>query len=179
MAAGKYQRWLEPEGLTLLEAWVRDGLSEEEIAEKCGVGAATLCRWKEEYPPVREALKGGREAADAQVEKALLRRALGYRYDDVTREERLDKNTGESRMVVTKIVSKEAQPDVSALIFWLKNRRQGVWRDRPKEDGAQTAAQRPDDGLRAALEEAVRRVCAGGDDSSMLPEGEKEGDERG
>ena len=29
MANGKYQRWLEPDGLLLLEGWARDGLTDE------------------------------------------------------------------------------------------------------------------------------------------------------
>lgn len=32
MAKGKYSRWLERDGLTMLEGWARDGLSDEQIA---------------------------------------------------------------------------------------------------------------------------------------------------
>lgn len=34
MAKGKYQEWLEPEGLLKLEGWARDGLTDEQIAER-------------------------------------------------------------------------------------------------------------------------------------------------
>lgn len=30
MAKGKYRRWLEPDGLLLLEGWARDGLTPED-----------------------------------------------------------------------------------------------------------------------------------------------------
>ncbi|MER2081245.1 MAG: hypothetical protein ABS876_06955 [Ruminococcus sp.] len=49
MAKGKYQKWLTPEGLLLLEGWARDGLSEEQIAKNMGINAVTLYRWKEKY----------------------------------------------------------------------------------------------------------------------------------
>ena len=32
MANGKYQEWLEPEGLLKIEGWARDGLTDEQIA---------------------------------------------------------------------------------------------------------------------------------------------------
>jgi hypothetical protein len=37
VAKGKYQRWLEPDGLTLLEGWARDGLTDEQLGEKNNV----------------------------------------------------------------------------------------------------------------------------------------------
>lgn len=36
MAKGKYQEWLEPEGLLKLEGWARDGLTDEQIAQNMG-----------------------------------------------------------------------------------------------------------------------------------------------
>ena len=80
MAKGKYQRWLEPDGLTLLEGWARDGLTDEQIAKNCGCNAATLYDWKKRYPEISKALKKGKEVVDIQVENALLKRALGYEY---------------------------------------------------------------------------------------------------
>jgi len=68
--------------------------------------------------------------ADA-VEKALLKRALGFTHREVQTEELFDKETGE--LVSTgkrKIVSKEVLPDVRALLFWLKNRRPNRWKER-------------------------------------------------
>lgn len=76
VAKGKYERWLEPDGLTLLEGWARDGLTDEQLAQKMGVGTTTLYRWKEEYREIREALKKGKEVVDYRVENALLNNAL-------------------------------------------------------------------------------------------------------
>mgnify|MGYP006876283676 CR=1 FL=1 len=53
------------------------------------------------------------------VENALLKRALGYEYEEITYEH------GEE----TKRVLKQVIPDTTAQIFWLKNRKPNNWRD--------------------------------------------------
>ena len=57
VAKGKYQRWLEPDGLLLLEGWARDGLTVEQIAHNMGITAKTLYEWKNRYSEICEALK--------------------------------------------------------------------------------------------------------------------------
>lgn len=76
MAKGKYQRWLEPDGLILLEGWARDGLTDEQIAAHCGCSCSTLYEWKKRYPEFAEALKKGKEVVDYEVENALLAAAM-------------------------------------------------------------------------------------------------------
>ena len=125
MANGKYQQWLEPEGLTLLEGWARDGLTDEQIAGNIGINTSTLYDWKNKFPKISESLKKGKEVVDIQVENALLKRALGYTYKETTRE--CDED---GELKVTKVVTKEVVPDTTAQIFWLKNRRPDLWRDK-------------------------------------------------
>lgn len=126
----KYEKWLEKDNLILLEAWARDGLIDEQLAAKMGIATSTLYDWKNKYPEISESLKKGKEVVDVQVENALLQRALGYRYDEVTKERVLNLETGEHEITETKRVTKEVQPDVTAQIFWLKNRKSATWRDR-------------------------------------------------
>lgn len=76
MAKGKYQKWLEPENLVLLEGWARDGLIDEQIAEKIGINVGTLYDWLNKYPEISKSLKKGKEVIDFQVENALLSSAL-------------------------------------------------------------------------------------------------------
>lgn len=135
MAKGKYQRWLEPDGLLLLEGWARDGLTDEQLAEKMGINPATLYDWKNKHPEISEALKKGKEIVDIQVENALLKRALGYEY----MEERVEISEKDGRKVIQ--TTKTVPPDTTAQIFWLKNRRPDKWRDKPEEqteDATQT-----------------------------------------
>lgn len=135
MAKGKYQEWLTEEGLLQLESWARDGLTDKQIASNMGVTEQTLNVWKKNYPSLFESLKRGKAVVDIQVENALLKRALGYSYDEVTRERVLDydPSTGQivgSHIEITKTVKKEVQGDTTAQIFWLKNRRPEQWRDK-------------------------------------------------
>ena len=120
MAKGKYIDWIEPEGLLKLEGWARDGLVDEQIAQNIGIAASTLYEWKKQYPEISEALKKGKEVVDRQVENALLKRALGYEYDEITTEYGKE----------TKRATKQVVPDVTAQIFWLKNRKPDQWRDK-------------------------------------------------
>lgn len=124
MAKGKYQEWLTPDGITRLEAWARDGLTDEQLAAKIGITATTLYDWKNKYPVISEALKRGKEVVDVEVENALLKRAMGYEYTE-TRTETADDGT-----VKTIVMQKTMPPDTTAQIFWLKNRRPAVWRDK-------------------------------------------------
>ena len=72
---------------------------------------------------------------DRQVENALLKRALGYSYEEVTKEICEDPETGNLEMKITKKVRKEVVPDTTAQIFWLKNRKPDVWRDKHEVNG--------------------------------------------
>lgn len=130
MAKGKYEYWLTPEGLLKLEAWARDGLIDEQIAANIGISRETLYQWKNKYSDISDALKKGKEVVDIQVENALLKRALGYEYTEVTQEVCENAETGEMELRITKKVTKEVVPDTTAQIFWLKNRRPDKWRDK-------------------------------------------------
>lgn len=133
MAKGKYQEWLTEEGLLKLAAWARDGLTYEDIAHNVGINVATLATWRTKYSAIDEALMCGREVADIRVENALYKRANGYDYVEETQELRLDKESGEYRMVTTKTITKHMPPDTTAQIFWLKNRKPNDWRDKREQ----------------------------------------------
>lgn len=139
MAKGKYQRWLEPDGLLLLEGWARDGLTDEQIAGNVGITATTLYEWKNRFSEISEALKKGKEVVDIQVENALLKRALGYDYQ----EQRIEKSEKDGTKIIQTI--KHVPADTTAQIFWLKNRRPDKWRDKPEVPG-------DSDGLKRAKE---------------------------
>lgn len=77
MAKGKYKEWLTEESLLRLEAWARDGLTDEQIADNIGIRRETLYDWKKKYPHISNALKRGKDVVDIQVENALLNKAQG------------------------------------------------------------------------------------------------------
>ena len=88
---------------------------------------ATLYEWKKKFPEISESLKRGKEVVDRQVENALLKRALGYEYEEV--KEKFECGVMTERTVT----KKEVVPDTTAQIFWLKNRKPEKWRDKPQE----------------------------------------------
>ncbi len=126
----KWDAWLTEEGLLRVQGWARDGLSEEQIAHNMGIVRATFAEWKKKFPSLLDAIKKGKEVVDREVENAMLKRALGYEYDEVTQEPVTDKDTGITEMRVTKVVTKQIVPDVTAQIFWLKNRKPEEFRDK-------------------------------------------------
>lgn len=121
---GKYEQWLTEEGLLKIGAWSRDGLTQEDIAHNCGCSLSTFKEWAKKYPPISDALKRGREVADIRVENALYRRATGYSYTETIREEG-------PKGVLIRTIRKHVPPSEAAAIFWLKNRRPDLWRDKP------------------------------------------------
>lgn len=123
MAKGKYEKWLTPNNLTLLKGWATDGLINEQIAHNMGINPKTLYEWMKRYPKIAEAIDSGKEVVDRQVENALLKRALGYEYTEIK------KKYGVDGLETTTTV-KEISPDVTAAIFWLKNRKPDDWKDR-------------------------------------------------
>ena len=115
----KYQDWITEEGRVKLEGWARS-LTDADIAKNIGITQKTLIEWKKKHPKIEAALKVGRDVVDTQVENALLKRALGYEVTEYIVDESGKK----------KAVKKQIAPDVTAIIFWLKNRRPREWRDK-------------------------------------------------
>lgn len=147
----KYESHVQPK-LNLVEAWARDGLTLEQIAHNLGVALSSLCEYKNNYSELSEALKRGKDDIDIEVENALLKRAMGYEYEEVTQEPLYNPITGEPildengnhKIAVTKIIRKMVNPDTTAQIFWLKNRRPAAWRDKQELEHSGTMTNKID-----------------------------------
>ena len=138
MAKSRITEWTTEEGLLLLRAWARDGLTYEQIAKNMGICRDTLNEWKNKSIDISDALKKGREVSDIEIENSLFKKAKGYNvevkktfklrvieYDEITGKK---KREYEKLEVGTDEVHIPA--DTTAQIFWLKNRKPDVWRDR-------------------------------------------------
>lgn len=99
------------------------GATDQELADFFGVSVRTLYRWKNNFPEFCQALKSGKAPTDERVERSLFERATGYERDEVD----IRVVGGE---IVQTTVRKFYPPDTTAAIFWLKNRRPDLWRDK-------------------------------------------------
>jgi len=97
-------------------------MTEAQAAKKLGVSVATFETYKNRYPEFLAAIKRGKAPVDFEVENALLKRALGYEADDI----HVSNYMGD---VTITPIKKVYPPDVTAAIFWLKNRQPARWRD--------------------------------------------------
>lgn len=132
----------------MLESLARSGLIDKQIAEYIGISVQTLNVWKKQYPSFSESLKKGKDVVDAQVENALLKRALGYEYEEVS-----EKYEGD-QLVERKVTKKQVVPDTTAQIYWMKNRKPSIWRDKPYVD-AETEFSKVDE-LIAAIDRMAK-----------------------
>ena len=112
----------------MIEGFARDGLTDPQIANNMGIGLRTLYEWYERFPQIAHAVKKGKAPVDIQVENALLKRALGYTEEEVITEI-IEQPDGKQRKQVRK-VKRIFPPDVTAQIFWLKNRKPKQWREK-------------------------------------------------
>lgn len=120
--------WCTEEGLILLECWKRNGMSQDDIASNMGITRKTLCEWKNKRPEIREALRRGKEVVDFQVENALLKAALGYKYTEVKTYISGNQDKNGNRTVKIEKTEKEVGPNVTACLAWLNNRKSNDWR---------------------------------------------------
>ena len=120
----KYEECVKDK-LDSIQGWARDGLTLQEIADNLGIALSTLCNYKNSYPELNEALKKGVDESLYTVENALFKSACGFTYE----EEEINKKTGQ-----IETVRKYAKPNITACIFYLKNKSSGKWRDKQEID---------------------------------------------
>lgn len=109
--------------MRLVSYMARHGATDVEMAKEIGVHEQTIHNWKKAHPEFFEKLKCWKEEADEKVERKLYERAMGYD----CKEEKAFCYEG---IITTTIIEKHFPPDVTAMIFWLKNRKPKEWRDR-------------------------------------------------
>lgn len=139
----------KPEYAEQAEKLAALGATDREIADFLEVSEPTIYRWQAEFPEFCKSLKAGKEPADERVVRSLYRRALGYSHDATK------VFMHEGAPVYAPFVEHYA-PDTTAAIFWLKNRRPDLWRDRVEHTGAEGGPIQIED--KAGIE-AARRIA--------------------
>jgi len=136
----KYYTHVQPRLNTIL-AWRRRGLTNKEICENLGVGNSNFALYITKHQELRDALKGGKDDASAQVENAVFRTAMGYEYTetktilegtanpkdlDVSPEVAAEQIASGKRRIERTV--KQQPPNTTAQIFYLSNRCSDRWR---------------------------------------------------
>lgn len=120
----KYDESFPQQALELAEK----GLTDKEISKQLGISTTVFYEYKNKIPEFSDALKRGKQPVDNDVENALLKKALGYDYEEQVTEARISEDGTQHPAVVRKI-KKHMPGDTTAQIFWLKNRMPKEWRD--------------------------------------------------
>ena len=127
-----YDDVVSEEGLILIAAWTRDGMTQQDIMKRLGISQEGWYRWRRKSEqvdgdPIGTALRRGKEIIDYQVENALLKAALGYKTKTIkTTIGPPDKN-GNREIKMEKTIT-EVGPNTTACLAWLNNRKPESWK---------------------------------------------------
>lgn len=139
----KYEKFVLPR-LPEIEAWCREGVSEENIANNLGIAYSTFRLYRDKYSALSAVLVRTRAYTDdVVVTSAYLKRVAGYDVTERKKEYIYVKNeaTGEYEKILFKETEQEKHipADPRAAEFWLTNRQPEKWKRQPEgggDDGA-------------------------------------------
>jgi len=134
----KYQESYNNQALTACI----EGFSDKKLAKLFDVSESTINKWKIDHPKFSECLVKGKDLYDVSlVEGSLRTRAIGYSYNETTKEPMIQKDSNNMpvldengkiiiKMMTTKVVRKRVHADTRAIQFHLKNRSPERWPDK-------------------------------------------------
>lgn len=127
------EEWITEDGLLYIEGWAREKLTDKQIAEnRIGVAERTFTAWKQRYPAIVTALKKGRKPVSIETENNL------YKCCDVmelkeTIEEITKDGEGNVVSIHKKVITRQVAPNITAIIFTLKNLNPDKWQDKVQQ----------------------------------------------
>jgi len=122
----KFQKDVKPRFNEIRE-WLKLGATDKEVAANLGIHKATFVEYKKKYPELTELLKKGRQDPVVQIKGAMLKRALGFQYEEtkVTRQKTVVKGENEEDIpaviIRTEVTTKTALPDTAAGLVLLQH----------------------------------------------------------
>ena len=128
---------------------VSAGATIKEVAKALGVAESTLNKYKAEKTELADAFARGREKVVFDIKAALLKKALGFNYEEEKRVGRKDKN-GENIILVEKY-ERYCPPSETAAAMLLRNYDK-EWRD---NDSTSAELRQQEHDLKKAIAEAV------------------------
>ncbi len=129
----KYETNVKP-NLFLIRHWIKDGITDEQIAKRLNVAYSTFRLYVKKHPELSAVLKESKEIVDYQVEESLYKKCIG----SYAKEERAFKckevyyddegRRCEKEVVKVAEVDIFIPPDTMAMAIWLNNRKPSSWR---------------------------------------------------
>lgn len=111
--------------LAQIREWVRAGATVEEIAKALGLNASTIYKYKAEKSELTEAFAQGRAEICVEIKAALLKKALGFTYEE---KRQSLKDDGDKTTTYTEIITRYCVPSETAAAMLLRNY-DDTWRD--------------------------------------------------
>ena len=139
----KYEEYVQPYIPKIIE-WVKSGATEEEICKALGIAKSTFNDYKNKYSELSDALRAGRQNVVLDIKAALLKRALGFEY-----EEKKGVKKG-NELANVEVYKRYMPPDTTAAAMLLRNY-DSEWRDK---DNITTDLKQQEIELRRAMAEA-------------------------
>ena len=114
----KYDTEIKPH-LEEIKQAVRNGATVDEIANALGIAKSTLYKYKAEKAELSDAFTHGRAKVIIDIRAALLKKALGYEYEEKKQYVRKDEDG--NPVVYTEITTKHQPPSETAGAMLLRN----------------------------------------------------------
>ncbi|MDY5929291.1 MAG: hypothetical protein SPJ27_04560 [Candidatus Onthovivens sp.] len=102
-----------------IDKWLNEGASEKNIAEKLGIAYSTWNTYKQKHQEFNELCSKPREALIDSLLSALIKKALGFEYEEKKQYIKEDKETGK-KFIYTEITTKTSLPDTTAIFGALR-----------------------------------------------------------
>lgn len=120
------------------------GATNEQVAQFLHISMRTFYYWQHTYPDFLQAVRSGKERADAEVARSMYHRALGMSIPDV----HVSAYKGDVK--ITHLI-KHIPPDVAAGKFWLTNRHPELWKSDPEPPPIDPSSNMPDEAVLDAM----------------------------
>ena len=104
--------------------YAKEGCTFEQIANRLLVTRQTLYNWTKKYPELRDVINEGNRVADDRVEMSLY--DMCFPHDE--REVEVEKDAS-GQVIKQKIRTRHYEPNITAIQYWLQNRRRDVWKN--------------------------------------------------
>ena len=120
-----YEEKVKPH-LQDIRKWVEAGATNEEVADALGVGRSTLCTYRTKHKELQDAFARGRKIVCCDIKAALLKKALGFYYDETRSFVKEDLKNGTT--TYTEKTRRYCVPSETAAAMLLRNYDE-TWRD--------------------------------------------------